>query len=67
VVADYETGELHPKDLKLALSASLNKILEVMFIRNIILIYINSKLNFNNLDGKYNLNICGFLKNNQSQ
>ncbi|WJX16502.1 tyrosine--tRNA ligase [Trifolium repens] len=28
VVADYETGELHPKDLKLALSASLNKILE---------------------------------------
>ncbi|XP_045795596.1 tyrosine--tRNA ligase 1, cytoplasmic-like [Trifolium pratense] len=28
VVADYETGELHPNDLKLALSASLNKIIE---------------------------------------
>jgi hypothetical protein len=66
VVADYETGELHPKDLKLALSASLNKILEVMFIRNNILIYINSKLNFNNLDGKYNLNMW-FFKKDQSQ
>jgi len=31
LVADYEIGELHPADLKPALSKSLNKILEVMF------------------------------------
>lgn len=31
LIADYESGELHPADLKPALSKSLNKILEVMF------------------------------------
>lgn len=30
LIADYESGELHPADLKPALSKSLNKILEVM-------------------------------------
>jgi len=30
LIADYENGELHPADLKPALSKSLNKILEVM-------------------------------------
>jgi hypothetical protein len=29
LIADYESGELHPADLKPALSKALNKILEV--------------------------------------
>lgn len=32
LVADYESGELHPADLKPALSKALNKILEVRLV-----------------------------------
>jgi len=35
LIADYESGELHPADLKPALSKSLNKILEVMIFNYI--------------------------------
>lgn len=31
LIADYESGALHPADVKPALAKALNKILEVMF------------------------------------
>jgi tyrosyl-tRNA synthetase len=41
LIADYESGELHPADLKPAISKALNKILEVTFFH---LFLINASL-----------------------
>jgi tyrosyl-tRNA synthetase len=42
LVVDYESGELHPDNLKSALSKSLNEILEVMFTNYVYATFIYS-------------------------
>lgn len=41
LVIDYESGELHPADLKPALAKALNRILQVKFNFFLYLIYIS--------------------------
>ena len=55
LTADYESGELHPADLKPALAKSLNKILEVIYVlefMNIIFVVFSKLLIIVTIDRK---------------